>query len=99
MHTRPVQASSRSCHSILERWKNMMAVDEQLERLSGQLSKQSLGLIDTVFSETMSRLGAVSAAFAAWLRQAACDRPLITLLLSCQAGYLVARLGRRYARR
>jgi hypothetical protein len=77
----------------------MMPVDEQLEQLSRQLSKQSLGPIDTVFSEAMSRLGSVSAAFAAWLRQAAYDRPLITLLLSCQAGYLVARLGHRHARR
>ena len=77
----------------------MMAVDEQLDRLSRQLSKQSLGPIDTVFNETTSRLGAVSAAFAVWLRQAAYDRPLITLLLSYQAGYLIARLGRGYARR
>ena len=77
----------------------MMALDEQLERLFGRLSQQSLGPIDTVFSETMSRLGAVSTAFAAGLRQAAYDRPLVTLLLSYQAGYLVARLGRRYARR
>jgi hypothetical protein len=77
----------------------MMAVDEQLERLSRRLSKQSLGPVDTVVNETISRLGALSAAFAAWLRQAAYDQPLITLLLSCQAGYLVARLGRRYARR
>jgi hypothetical protein len=77
----------------------MMAVDEQLERLSRRLSKESLGPINTVFNGTASRLGAVSAAFAAWLRQAAYDRPLITLLLSCQAGYLVARLGRRHARR
>jgi len=76
-----------------------MAVNEQLERLSRQLSKQSLGQIDTVFNEAMSRLGSVSTAFTAWLRQAAYDRPLIMLLLSCQAGYLVARLGRRHARR
>jgi hypothetical protein len=77
----------------------MMAVDEQLNRLSRQLSKQSLGPIDTVFSEAMSRLGSASASLAAWLRQTAYDRPLITLLLSCQVGYLAARLGRRYARR
>ena len=76
-----------------------MAVDEQLAQLSGRLNKQSLGPIDTGFRETMSRLGAVSAACADWLRQAAYERPLISLLLSCQAGYLVARLGRRYARR
>jgi hypothetical protein len=77
----------------------MMAVDEQLDRLSRQLSIQSLGPIDTVFGETMSRLGSASTLLAAWLRHAAHDQPLIALLLSCQVGYLVARLGRRYARR
>ena len=77
----------------------MMAVDEQLERLSRQLSKQSLGPINMVFNEGMSHLGSASASLVAWLRQAAYDRPLITLLLSWQVGYLVARLGRRNARR
>ena len=76
-----------------------MAVDEQLDRLSRQLSKLSLGAIDTIADQAFFRLGSVSAAMAAWLRQAAYDQPLITLLLSCQVGYLVARLGRRYARR
>jgi hypothetical protein len=76
-----------------------MAVDEQLDRLSQQLSMQSLGPVDTVVNEVMSRLGAASASLAAWLRQAVYDQPLIMLLLSCQVGYLVARLGRRYARR
>ena len=74
----------------------MMAVDEQLERLSRRLSEESLGPIDTVFDEAMSRLSLASAALADWVRQAAYDRPLITLLLSWQVGYLVARLGRRY---
>lgn len=77
----------------------MMAVDEQLERLSRRLSRESLGPIDALFNEAMSRLASTSAALAAWIRQAAYDRPLITLLLSWQVGYLVARLGRRHASR
>jgi hypothetical protein len=76
-----------------------MAADAQLDRLSRQLSMQSLGPVDAVFSEVMSRLGSASASVATWLRQATYDQPLITLLLSCQIGYLAARLGRRYARR
>jgi hypothetical protein len=75
-----------------------MAIDEQLDKLSRQLSKQSLGPVDTILDRTMSRVGLMSASFTAWLRQSAYDQPLITLLLSCQIGYLVARLGRRYAR-
>jgi hypothetical protein len=76
-----------------------MAVDEQIDRLARQLNKQSLGPIDTIVDEAMSRLGSACNSLAFWLRQAAYDQPLITLLLSCQIGYLVARLGRRYARR
>jgi hypothetical protein len=71
-----------------------MAVDEQLDQLSTQLSKQSLGPIDAIFNEIASRLSAVISS----LRQAANDQPLMTLLLAAQAGYLVARLRRRYAR-
>jgi hypothetical protein len=76
-----------------------MAIDEKLDKLAHQLSKQSLGPIDVLVNEAMSRLGSAAASVAAWLRWAATDRPLITLLLSFQVGYLVARLGRRYARR
>jgi hypothetical protein len=76
-----------------------MAVDEQLDRLSRQLSKQSLGPVDTISNEMMYRLGSVIWAVVAWLRSVAHDRPLITLLLSCQVGYLVARIGRRHASR
>ena len=75
-----------------------MGVDEQLGRLTQQLSKQSLGPIDTILDQMMSQLGLGVASLTAWLRQAAYDQPLMTLLLSCQGGYLVARLGRRYAR-
>jgi hypothetical protein len=76
-----------------------MAVDEQLDRLNKQLSKQSLGPIDPFVDRTLSGLSRASASFATWLRDAAYDRPLITLLLSFQIGYLVARLGRQYASR
>jgi hypothetical protein len=76
-----------------------MAVDEQLDRLNRQLTKHSLGPINPIVNQTASSLTRASASFAAWLRQAAFDQPLITLLLSFQFGYLIARLGRRYASR
>jgi hypothetical protein len=76
-----------------------MVVDKKLDRLSRQLSKQSLGPVDTIFDGTMSRLRMVLTSLTAWLRRAAYDQPLITLLLSCQFGYLIARLGRRHASR
>jgi hypothetical protein len=76
----------------------MATADEQLNQLSRQLSKQSLGRVDTVLTEVMSRLITASTSVTEWLRQAAYDQPLITLLLASQAGYLVARLGRWHAR-
>jgi hypothetical protein len=76
-----------------------MAVDEQLDRLSRQLSRQSLGPINPIVDYTVSGFVRASASFAEWLREAASDRPLLTLLLSFQVGYLVAHLGRRYASR
>jgi hypothetical protein len=74
-----------------------MAVDEQLDRLSSQLSWHSLGPIDAISTEIISRLGSAFSAVDLSLRQAANDQPLVTLLLAVQAGYLIARLGRRYA--
>jgi hypothetical protein len=75
-----------------------MAVDEQLDRLNQQLSRQSLGPINSILDQAVSGFSRASASLAGWLRDSAYDRPLITLLLSFQAGYLVARIGRRYAR-
>ena len=59
-----------------------MAADEQLDQLSRQLSKQSLGPIDRVADEATSRLVAACGAVISSLRQAAYDRPLMTLLLA-----------------
>jgi hypothetical protein len=75
-----------------------MAVDEQIDRLSSQLNKHSLGPIDAISTEVMSRLGWAFSAVISSLRQAANDQPLMTLLLAAEAGYLIARLGRHYAR-
>ena len=76
-----------------------MAVDAQIDQLSRQLSMQSLGPIDPILNEAMFRLGSAATLLAAWVRQTVYDQPLTMLLLSCQAGYLVGRIGRRYARR
>jgi hypothetical protein len=76
-----------------------MVVDERLDRLSRQLSWQSLGPMDTVINEITNRLTASGAALVAGLRQAAYERPLITLLLSWQVGYLIGRMGHRHAHR
>jgi hypothetical protein len=76
-----------------------MAVDEQLARLNRHLSGQSLGPINPLVDQMVSGFTQKVVSVSAWLREEAYDRPLITLLLSFQVGYLVARLGRRYASR
>jgi hypothetical protein len=76
-----------------------MTVDEDLDRLSRQLNRQSLGSIETVADEMVRRLAFTANSLVTSLRQTAYDQPLITLLLACQIGYLVGRVGRRYARR
>jgi hypothetical protein len=78
---------------------DFVAVDDKIDRLSQELGKQSLGPVDAVSDEVMGRLGWASGSFVAWLRQAAYDQPLMTLLLACQVGYVAARLGRAYALR
>jgi hypothetical protein len=77
----------------------MMDANDQLHQLSIRLSWQGAKPVDTVTNEIIARLRVAGAVLIASLRWAACERPLITLLLSCQLGYLTSRMGRRYARR
>lgn len=76
-----------------------MDVDERLDQLSRRLSWRSAAPIDTVASEILGRLSTASLTLVAGLRWAVQERPLITLLLSVQFGYLVGRMGHRYALR
>jgi hypothetical protein len=76
----------------------MMSADNRLNQLKRQISRESLGPVDVATNHAMSFLSSVIASTMAWLRTSAYERPLITLLLSFQAGYVLARLGGRHAR-
>ena len=76
-----------------------MAVDEQIDRLSQQLDKNSLPSVDRLTDDAIAKLASASAAIAGWLRHCAHERPLVTMLLSCQLGYLLGRFQGRRARR
>ncbi len=80
------------------RGENMMDASDQLDQLSRRLSWQGTNPLDTVINGIIARLTTAGATLIASLQRAACERPLITLLLSCQLGYLTGRMGRRYAR-
>jgi hypothetical protein len=75
-----------------------MAADQQIDRLNRQLRSQSLGPITTISDQALASLGSGLQLLVTWLRQAAQDRPFVTLLLSLEAGFAVARMGRRRAR-
>ena len=75
-----------------------MAANQQIERLNRQLRSQSLGPITTISDQALASLGSGLRLLVTWLRQAAQDRPFVTLLLSLEAGFAVARMGRRRAR-
>jgi hypothetical protein len=72
--------------------------DAKIDRLKRQLSRQSLGPLTVVADQTVSSFRLVLVSAVGWLRQAVNNQPFVMLLLSFQAGYAVARLGRRDAR-
>ena len=74
-----------------------MVVDKQLNQLSWQLEKHGSGAMTSISAEVMSRLGSAISMVIASLRQAAQQQPLMAMVLAGQAGYLVARWGRRDA--
>ena len=76
-----------------------MAADEQIHRLNRELSRRSFGPVTIISNQFVASLASGLQSLAIWLRDAARDRPLITLLLAFQTGYAIARIGRRNARR
>jgi hypothetical protein len=75
-----------------------MADNQQIDRLNRRLRSQSLGPVTMISDQALASLGSGLQMLVTWLRQAAQDRPLVTLLLSLEAGFAVARMGRRRAR-
>jgi hypothetical protein len=75
-----------------------MAADEQIDQLRRRLNRESLGPVAVVSNQAVAGLMKAVQSITDWLRQSALDRPLITLLLSFEAGYAIARLGRKHAR-
>jgi hypothetical protein len=75
-----------------------MAANQQLDRLNRRLRSQSLGPVTTISDQALASLGSRLQSLVTWLRQTAQDRPLLTLLLSLEAGFAVARMGCRRAR-
>ena len=75
-----------------------MARDAKLQELERQLSRYSLGPVDDVINQASHTATIMISQLTAFLRQAAFDHPLTVLFLSCEAGYIVGRWGRKHAR-
>jgi len=76
-----------------------MITDDEVARLDRQLTRQSLGPLDAIATQTVSALGSWIGMIATGLSQAARDRPLTALLIALQVGYATGRSGRKIARR
>ena len=74
-------------------------MDEQLDRLARDLDRHGPGPVDDLLNQAVSQVMGAAQSFAAWLRQSAEDRPLMTMLVLGQAGYFAGLLRRRYVRR
>ena len=77
----------------------MMTHDEQINRLNWRLSRQSGGPLDVIANQAVESLAVALRMCTTRLRESTQEQPLIALLLSFEAGYAVARLGRRHAQR
>jgi hypothetical protein len=77
----------------------MITHNEQINRLNWRLSRQSGGPLDVIANQAVESLAVALRMVTRWLRESTQEQPLIALLLSFEAGYAAARLGRRHAQR
>ena len=75
-----------------------MAENDQLNRLRGRLHREGVGPLTDISNQVTGSLLSAVDDLAQGMRQSVEDRPLISLLLAFEAGFAVARLGRRHAR-
>jgi hypothetical protein len=75
-----------------------MAANQQIDRLNRRLRSQSLGPVTAISDQALASLEFGLQSLVTWLRQAARDRPLLTVLLTLEAGFAIVRMGRRRAR-
>jgi hypothetical protein len=76
-----------------------MAKSDEIDRLQRRLSWQAAGPLTEISNHATASLVAMLGALAQWIRQSGEERPLISLLLAFEAGFVIARLGSRRAKR
>ena len=76
-----------------------MADSDAITRLERRLQREAPKPLTDLSNQMTASLFSLIRTLAQWVRASAEEKPLITLLFAFQAGYAVARIGRRNARR
>jgi hypothetical protein len=72
---------------------------EEIDRLNSRLHRESGGSLDHLADQAVGAFASRAAVLAAWVRERAEERPLISLLAAFQLGFAAGRWGRRRAKR
>ena len=75
-----------------------MVDNEEIARLERRLKWEAPGPLTGLSNQMAASLFSLLRALAQWVRESAEERPLISLLLAFEAGFAVARVGRRRAK-
>jgi hypothetical protein len=75
-----------------------MADNKEIDRLERRLNWEAPGPLADLSNQMTASLFSLLRALAQQVREAAEERPLISLLIAFEAGFAVARLGRRRAK-
>jgi hypothetical protein len=76
-----------------------MADREAIARLERRLKWEAPEPLTDLSNQMTASLFSLIRALALWVRASAEEQPLVTLLIAFEAGFAVARLGRRRAKR
>jgi hypothetical protein len=75
-----------------------MAGNSEIDRLRRRLRWEAAGPLTEISNQATGSLFSGLSALVQWIRRSAEERPLISLLLAFEAGFAIARLGRRRAK-
>jgi hypothetical protein len=76
-----------------------MSERDEIERLNWRLRMHNIDPLTDVVRQAAASLAPLIRSIGNRLIQSAHSRPLITLFLSFEAGFVIARLGRKHAQR
>jgi len=76
-----------------------MIENEEVDRLKRRLQWEGAGPIAELSNRAIDAMTTQGSGLVSWVREMADDRPLISLLVACQIGFVVGHWGPRRAKR